>query len=719
MAFKPIAFLAPQYENYPNYWIKFYKANTTTPAVISIDSTGNTTLEKARINLDGFIVTDGNAIFTPHINEVYDAYLFPTELDANQNITANAIRVAQNIKIDGAETGSIVESNIDSVERMKQLSFDDNQKITCNRRYENGDAVSGLIYEHRLTGVADGFFNHATQNGVAFLVGAETASQKQCGAVMDGVADDTDAIEAWLNGASVPTVLPGTSMVSSSMEVTSPVIAKNKNFIIKPILASGEFRVLHFRTDDVDIELTIDATGGTFAGATANKYAIFGGDSNGATKYKNHTYKCYIKNWLYTDNNTGTSNLLVSHCIYTFNVDDVNLSNSQMHDSSGAAFFIRQCNGFTARNVKCSNNVWYPFNLEEGVENFDISHNEIDQSNLTNGVFWGGSINIQSQQVNGGERNSHGTVAHNTIKGKHSYGSVIRCNSADSVDIHNNKLIDIETGLVTSGAGLTAIRVDTRGISTAAQNGPCQQIKISHNVMNAINSATDVIGIYVSNQWQTTRNPIKGLAIVNNEIKSANTTDYFENAIILHGFSGGIENVEIKNNFGQVFMQTSPIVNGAVGMVATNASGKIDGVELGGNDFEDLGTSAESYQIGIAYGQFVDNVTVTSTNTLDNFHFGTRSFTDSGPILNFINDIDAPNIGNTIGIYGVSPSKYRDLGESLTSAELSDINDVVNLNKWQGKQAFDRTSNKPVWAATANPNGAWKDAQDTTVYTPS
>jgi hypothetical protein len=64
---------------------------------MSIDSTGDTTLAKSELNINGFPTTDGTALFIPFLDQNYDAYLFPTAAEADADDTANAFRVAKNI----------------------------------------------------------------------------------------------------------------------------------------------------------------------------------------------------------------------------------------------------------------------------------------------------------------------------------------------------------------------------------------------------------------------------------------------------------------------------------------------------------------------------------------------------------------------------------------------------------------------------------------------
>lgn len=107
MALAPIALISPQYEEYPNWWIKFYVQDTSTPIAMATDSTGGTLLARAEISAGGtvpigFIKTAGDAIFIPWVDGDYDLWLFPTAAEADANDTANAIQLADDINADPA-----------------------------------------------------------------------------------------------------------------------------------------------------------------------------------------------------------------------------------------------------------------------------------------------------------------------------------------------------------------------------------------------------------------------------------------------------------------------------------------------------------------------------------------------------------------------------------------------------------------------------------------
>ena len=97
MSYAPIAYTIPQYENYPNYWMKAYEEGTTTPKVMATDAAAGTTVAKFELNPDGFPRTAGGALVIPFIDGFYDLWLFPTAAEADANDTGSAFQIADNI----------------------------------------------------------------------------------------------------------------------------------------------------------------------------------------------------------------------------------------------------------------------------------------------------------------------------------------------------------------------------------------------------------------------------------------------------------------------------------------------------------------------------------------------------------------------------------------------------------------------------------------------
>ena len=131
MAFAAIAFTIPQYENFPNYWMKPFEQGTTTPKVMALDAVAAVTVAKLELNSSGFPVTTGSALVIPYIDGAYDLWLFPTEALADANDTTNAIQLADNIT--GISSSSSVNQNELTTATMA---------ANTNKTYEVGDIVN-------------------------------------------------------------------------------------------------------------------------------------------------------------------------------------------------------------------------------------------------------------------------------------------------------------------------------------------------------------------------------------------------------------------------------------------------------------------------------------------------------------------------------------------------------------------------------------------------
>ena len=98
MAYNPISGAAIQYEKFngqvaDGYYLKFYKANTTTPLSMATNATGGTTLAKCKLNDRGYPITnplDNDSIFIPFVNQSYRFVLYKNATDADNNDTAAA-----------------------------------------------------------------------------------------------------------------------------------------------------------------------------------------------------------------------------------------------------------------------------------------------------------------------------------------------------------------------------------------------------------------------------------------------------------------------------------------------------------------------------------------------------------------------------------------------------------------------------------------------------
>ena len=71
MAYFAIAFIAPNYRDYSNQWLKAYEPGTTTPKAMALDSAAAVTVAKLQLNADGFLKSAGDALVIPYIEGAY------------------------------------------------------------------------------------------------------------------------------------------------------------------------------------------------------------------------------------------------------------------------------------------------------------------------------------------------------------------------------------------------------------------------------------------------------------------------------------------------------------------------------------------------------------------------------------------------------------------------------------------------------------------------
>lgn len=410
--------------------------------------------------------------------------------------------------------------------------------------------------------------------------------------------------------------------------------------VIVPDIGADGTKVFAFETNDVTVEgIHVDGAGLETA-STVNKYAFFGGD--GVTKFSRHTYhNCAITDWNFKGDSTK-ENLIVAHGFYVDNVDDVVVEHNVVNGMSGCAVFLRDNDKVTVTRNKLHNSAWYPIHVAGGMFAGEISYNVIS-CDLATGIYWGGAIDLMNQHSPLETRSNGVHIFGNDISGVISYGAAIRILSCENVRCYENKIHDWSIGSWSTSGGASAIRVDTRGTAVGAENGPCRNIHIQRNRAEAPSGGASNQGVYVSNQFQSARNPTSGVWVQDNDLISLDAARAFTAGVIFHGFEGGIEDVYVDGNRVVTLTGGASPVSGAIGFVATNAQGKIDRVFIGKNDVSDIGTPSGSTQIGYAIGANTDNVLLTAPSIVRNFYVGLRSFAGSGPNLYRLSDFLAIN----------------------------------------------------------------------------
>lgn len=207
MAFAPITFVATNYRDYKNWWLKAYEPGTTTPKPMSDNDTGSPQAAKYEIDKDGWPVTAGSAIVNPHIDGDYDIWLFPTEADADANDTTNALRLADDLSSPGSSIGGYASYEFDTVVDAQNGITIGGQSVILKegdviRIEERDDALFDVIAG---TGTANGFniISHGTLSLSFVLRGTSPVTTGQWGVSGSATADfNRDALQELFNSVS-------------------------------------------------------------------------------------------------------------------------------------------------------------------------------------------------------------------------------------------------------------------------------------------------------------------------------------------------------------------------------------------------------------------------------------------------------------------------------------------------------------------------------------
>jgi hypothetical protein len=497
-------------------------------------------------------------------------------------------------------------------------------------------------------------------------------SPEMFGADGGGVIDDAAAFSL-AGSCSVPNIKTTKGV---SYRVATPVVFTSSVHLygggtIIPDLPNTGGKVFAFECDDVLVEdLIFD--GSTSTGTlTGNMYIIFGGD--GVTKFYRHSYKnLLIKDNTRSDGLSQTSNLLVTHALYIDNVDNVYIQEYRVDNLSGAAIFCRDVLELNIDGFNIKDSQWYNITLESGCLGFEIRNGVFD-CQLTTGVYWGGAINLMSQV--GEPRNENGVIERFTCKGYYSYGTPVRILSSTNITVRDFKIKNWQSGTWAASPDLSAVRVETRGISTASQNGPCHNIRVYNYDIEAPLNSADHRGIYIGNQWQTARVPATDIYIGKGRVLSTDVTNYFSEGIVFHGQDGGIENIHVETATVSTACKTGPIVGGGIGFIGNSSNGGCRDVWLNSNDLTDLGTPAASHQVGVSIGAYTDRVIQGVANKIDNYYYNLRTLPNSGPTLQDLDDQIFSNAGAADTLFNVSLSKFR---KPLTGSTTWDPASIAN-----------------------------------------
>lgn len=86
-----------------DYYLKFYAAGTTTAISMATTSSGGTTLDKCKVDSNGWAVNGSDDPFIPHIDRDYKLVLYTNATDADNDATGSAAWVIDNLSTESAD----------------------------------------------------------------------------------------------------------------------------------------------------------------------------------------------------------------------------------------------------------------------------------------------------------------------------------------------------------------------------------------------------------------------------------------------------------------------------------------------------------------------------------------------------------------------------------------------------------------------------------------
>src|ERR1039458_7596440 len=201
---------------------------------------------------------------------------------------------------------------------------------------------------------------------------------------------------------------------------------------------------------------------------------------------------------------TQPASLPASHAVYGTELDTFVYENNTVDNISGSALHIEACSNATVTGNNIHQTGWASIVFYGDCHFSSITNNTIT-GNGPDTRYWGGSIDVFSQDSTGLPPNSNIVIDGNYISGVHMYGAAIRVGSAQYITVTNNQLIDISSGSVdlVSGIGMTP-RVMPATASSSCTTAPFANCANGRNMFyniisgNTIESlGTNAIGIYI------------------------------------------------------------------------------------------------------------------------------------------------------------------------------------------------------------------------------
>src|ERR1700722_13023525 len=299
-----------------------------------------------------------------------------------------------------------------------------------------------------------------------------------------------------------------------------------------------------------------------------------------------HISNITVRHCRMTNIKTGNFPTSIVGCtaIYAQWADNVLIENNYISEVSAFGIITEGTNYVTIRANTLNNTGWTSIASNAG-DNYWVCDGNTVMGTDPGNRDEGGSIALNGTPSYGDGPTYNSIIKNNYITGSVSYGNGVRLGSVQNCEVSGNVFDQIYSGVSQVGGVFgTMISADTRNPQPFA----CSNLRIHHNIMIApLNSLISpsvggLVGITVENtDWSGGAGTVgrgSSIDISDNQFLSANYSQCFTQAVLVHGQTGGIDAINIHDNQGSGWCDHTANIPAFCAVVADGYSG-IDGTQ--------------------------------------------------------------------------------------------------------------------------------------------
>jgi hypothetical protein len=392
MAYVPISGIVPQLQRNAGgaaaggYYLKGYISGGVTPLSMGIDSTPSATIAKCLLNSRGEPISndaDETTVFIPHFNAAYKLALYTNSTDADNNTIASAVWVVDAISGQFDASSLNYTASVTVEQKLNNLDVDNYAELRALTSTQLVDGDSIRVTDTGIAGIFIVKTGTKTDNAATRIVFTDDSNRyaervydgridvRWLGAVGDGVADDTTALQSACDLFSTVFVyLPAghSFLVSATISITTQVTISGPDGgsqqmqhaeIIHDAGSTGNLFDVTTNVSGVSIKnIKITGGNGSFAIRSSNSYV----------NYEFLYFQLYNGGGIQlVDSGVGSSSSRIYRCEYVgpasatdYTGFEINVNGGDVHlDSCGAirgAIGIDVVKGQTIAIESCSVN---------------------------------------------------------------------------------------------------------------------------------------------------------------------------------------------------------------------------------------------------------------------------------------------------------------------------------------------------------------------------